>query len=112
MRSGAVELGSGDISKSTCQGLALCVRANGDDSVPVKYGVGGSALTKRIFYVFVKTLGDLGLTLEEAGGVAARTEVLGYAPPPRRQAGRILEGEPGEMVKELVRLLREEAKVL
>jgi len=62
--------------------------------------------------IAVKTLGDLGLTLEEAGGVAARTEVLGYAPPPRRQAGRILEGEPVEMVKELVRLLREEAKVL
>jgi len=62
--------------------------------------------------IAVKTLGDLGLTLEEAGGVAARTEVLGYAPPPQRQAGRILEGEPAEMVKELVRLLREEAKVL
>lgn len=62
--------------------------------------------------IAVKTLGDLGLTLEEAGGVAARTEVLGYVLPPRRQAGRILEGEPVEMVKELVRLLREEAKVL
>ncbi|HET9000908.1 MAG TPA: electron transfer flavoprotein subunit beta/FixA family protein [bacterium] len=62
--------------------------------------------------IAVKTLGDLGLTLQEAGGVAARTEVLGYTPPPQRQAGRILEGEPAEMVKELVRLLRDEAKVL
>jgi electron transfer flavoprotein beta subunit len=62
--------------------------------------------------ISVKTLGDLGLTLEEAGTVAARTEVLGYTPPPQRQAGRVLEGEPAQVVKELVRLLREEAKVL
>jgi electron transfer flavoprotein beta subunit len=62
--------------------------------------------------IAVKTLGDLGLTLEEAAGVAARTEVLGYVPPPQRQAGRILEGEPVQVVKDLVRLLREEAKVL
>jgi electron transfer flavoprotein beta subunit len=62
--------------------------------------------------IAVKTLGDLGLTLEESGAVAARTEVLGYTPPPRRQAGRVLEGDPAEVVKELVRLLREEAKVL
>lgn len=34
-----------------------------------------------------------------------------YLPPPRKQ-GKILEGEPKEVVKELVRLLREEAKVL
>jgi electron transfer flavoprotein beta subunit len=59
-----------------------------------------------------RTLGDLGLTLEEAGGSAARTEVVGWSPPPKRQAGRILEGEPIEVVKQLVRLLHEEAKVL
>ncbi len=32
--------------------------------------------------------------------------------PPGRKPGRVLEGEPGEVVPELVRLLREEAKVL
>ncbi len=62
--------------------------------------------------ITVKTLGDLGLTLDEVGGPAARTEVLGYTAPPKRQAGRMLEGEPAEVVKELVRLLRDEAKVL
>ena len=62
--------------------------------------------------IAVKTLGDLGLTLDEVGAPAARTVVLGYTPPPKRQAGRILEGEPTEAVKELVRLLRTEAKVL
>lgn len=34
-----------------------------------------------------------------------------FLPPPRK-SGKILEGEPQEVVKELVRLLREEAKVL
>jgi electron transfer flavoprotein beta subunit len=32
--------------------------------------------------------------------------------PPGRKPGRVLEGEPGQVVPELVRLLREEAKVL
>jgi hypothetical protein len=43
------------------KGLALCIRANRDNCVPVKYGVSGSALAKRIFYIFVKTLRDLRL---------------------------------------------------
>lgn len=34
-----------------------------------------------------------------------------FLPPPRK-AGKILEGEPKEVVKELIRLLKEEAKVL
>jgi electron transfer flavoprotein beta subunit len=38
--------------------------------------------------------------------------VVGWSPPPQRQAGRILQGEPVEVVKQLVRLLHEEAKVL
>ncbi|HYM90391.1 MAG TPA: electron transfer flavoprotein subunit beta/FixA family protein [bacterium] len=59
-----------------------------------------------------RTLGDLGLTLDEIGGAAARIEVVGWSPPPQRQAGRVLEGEPAQVVKDLVRLLREEAKVL
>ncbi|HLJ61845.1 MAG TPA: electron transfer flavoprotein subunit beta/FixA family protein [bacterium] len=60
--------------------------------------------------VTAKTLADLGLTADSAGG--SRVEVLGLTPPPKRQAGRIIEGEPGPAVKELVRVLHEEAKVL
>jgi electron transfer flavoprotein beta subunit len=62
--------------------------------------------------ITVKSLGDLRLTFNEVGAAVARTEVLGYSPPPQRQAGHILEGEPDQVVKELVRLLRDEAKVL
>ncbi|TMI81486.1 MAG: hypothetical protein E6H03_06960, partial [Bacillati bacterium ANGP1] len=59
--------------------------------------------------VTTKTLGDLGLAPGEVGVAAARVEVLDLSPPPQRRAGRILQGEPAEMVKELVRLLHEEA---
>ena len=46
----------------------------------------------------------------ELGG--PRSELLSLTPPPARGACRIVEGEPAEMAKELVRLLREEAKVI
>lgn len=57
----------------------------------------------------VKSAADLGLGGDDWGGGAQITEV--FLPPPR-QAGKVLEGEPADAVKELVRLLREEAKVL
>jgi electron transfer flavoprotein beta subunit len=62
--------------------------------------------------IAVKTLANLGLTAAEVGAASARSEVLGFASPPQRQAGRVLEGDPEQAVKELVRFLREDAKVL
>jgi len=41
-----------------------------------------------------------------------KTEVVKLEPPPPRPPGKILKGTPQEMVKELVKLLREEAKVI
>jgi electron transfer flavoprotein beta subunit len=58
--------------------------------------------------VTVRTLADLGIGTPPA----AHVELLGLTPPPRRQAGRRLEGEPAAVVHDLVRALREEAKVL
>jgi len=60
--------------------------------------------------IAVKTAAGLGLDASGAG--ASRVELVGLVPPPKRQAGRVLEGEPAEVVKELVRVLHEEAKVL
>ncbi len=57
----------------------------------------------------VWTLADLGLKPED---VAPQTEVVVINPPPERKAGRIIQGDPETAVKELVRLLREEAKVI
>jgi electron transfer flavoprotein alpha/beta subunit len=41
-----------------------------------------------------------------------RTQLHRFAPPPERPPGKILKGEPEETVKELVKLLREEAKAI
>lgn len=52
---------------------------------------------------------DLGL---DPADLAPRIEVVEVVKPPAREAGRILEGTPAEAARELVRLLREEARVL
>jgi electron transfer flavoprotein beta subunit len=59
----------------------------------------------------IKTLdaSALGVSAED---FAPRTQRSGVSSPPQRQAGRVLEGEVAEVVKEVVRLLKEEAKIL
>ncbi|MGH7254146.1 MAG: electron transfer flavoprotein subunit beta/FixA family protein [Nitrospirales bacterium] len=53
-----------------------------------------------------------GVDPKEAGSAGAKVRVVRLEPPPTRPPGRILEGEPPVSVRELVRLLREEAKVI
>lgn len=57
-------------------------------------------------------IADLGISSDEVGKVGSKTHLIELIYPPKRSAGRILEGELVEVVKELVRCLREEAKVL
>ena len=58
----------------------------------------------------VLKLADLGLNPED---LKPRTQVLAATLPPERKAGRIIEAStPQEAVRELVRALREEAKVI
>jgi electron transfer flavoprotein beta subunit len=55
------------------------------------------------------------VTLADLGGVSALTagvEFVSVAPPPPRPECKMVQGEPEEMARELVRLLREEAKVV
>ena len=59
--------------------------------------------------IVVKSVGDLGL---DAASLAPVVVESGYALPPARPGGRILEGDAASAVSELVRLLREEAKVI
>ena len=51
---------------------------------------------------------DLGRMIGDIGGV----KLHAFAPPPERPPGRILQGDTEQKVKELVRLLREEAKAI
>jgi len=53
--------------------------------------------------------GDLGV---DAGAVAAKSKVVETFLPPAKEGGRILAGDNAERVKELVSLLKNEAKVL
>jgi electron transfer flavoprotein beta subunit len=58
------------------------------------------------------SLADLGVDPSSVGPDAAQVKFLEMSLPPARTAGKILEGEPADTAKELVRLLREEAKVI
>jgi electron transfer flavoprotein beta subunit len=60
-----------------------------------------------------KTLADLGLDPSQAGEGARKLKIMELMPPPKREAGKIIEGEtPEEKAAELVRLLHEEAKLI
>jgi electron transfer flavoprotein beta subunit len=56
--------------------------------------------------------GDLDLGAGEVGAAGAKLEVAEVLPPPDRPPGRIVPGEPTDAAKEVVRLLRDEAKVI
>jgi len=57
-------------------------------------------------------LKTLGLDPAAAGVAGAKLKLVKLIPPAARTAGKILKGPPSQAVKDLVRLLREEAKVL
>ena len=60
-----------------------------------------------------RTLVDLGVDPSEVGEAGAKCKVMGLSFPPERSPGKIVEGETAEAkAAELVRLLREEAKVI
>ncbi len=56
--------------------------------------------------------GDLGLSAGDVGAAGAKVALSNWGEPPARPPGRKLSGDAQSMVKELVRLLRDEAKVL
>jgi len=54
-------------------------------------------------------LDELGLGPDE---LASQVEITGLDVPAQRKAGRLFQGDPGETAREVVRLLRDEAKVI
>ena len=60
----------------------------------------------------VKKLEKDDLELNEEVYTIPRISITKFSEPPKRDAGKIIEGETPEAVKELVRLLREEAKII
>ena len=53
-----------------------------------------------------------GLAADEVGAAGCKVKYADYSLPPERAAGKILEGEMEEVAPQLVKLLREEAKVI
>lgn len=62
--------------------------------------------------VDVKNAAALGLSAADLSRETAATWMAEFAPPPPRPPGRILKGEPAEAVKDLVRALREDEKLI
>ncbi|MBI3803374.1 MAG: electron transfer flavoprotein subunit beta/FixA family protein [Nitrospirae bacterium] len=60
----------------------------------------------------VLSLADLGIDPNQAGAGGAKLIVERIESPAVRSAGKVIEGEPAQAVAELIRLLREEVKVL
>ncbi|HXL14802.1 MAG TPA: electron transfer flavoprotein subunit beta, partial [Methylomirabilota bacterium] len=58
------------------------------------------------------TLAELGVDPGSVSESAASVRFVEFSLPPPRQAGRILEGDPKDTARELVRILHEEAKVI
>ncbi|MBF0496207.1 MAG: electron transfer flavoprotein subunit beta/FixA family protein [Deltaproteobacteria bacterium] len=60
-----------------------------------------------------KKVADLGLNAEDVGLAGSKLKIMALTPPPQRSAGKIVEGEtPQEKAAALVKLLREEAKII
>lgn len=75
------------------------------------------ASLKNIMAVKRKTIpvwgvAELGINPAEVGAGAVQARLLTLVPPPERAEGRVIPGTPEEAVKELVRALHEEAKVI
>jgi electron transfer flavoprotein beta subunit len=60
----------------------------------------------------VMNYNELGLSDDEIGEKGSKIRILEMFLPPERKAGKIIEGEIPDACKELVKLLREEAKVV
>ncbi len=58
------------------------------------------------------TLADTGLSADEVGAAGASSRIVSYQPLPERPPVKMIEGDVDAQAKELVRLLREEAKVI
>jgi electron transfer flavoprotein beta subunit len=54
----------------------------------------------------------LGLPADQVGAAGSKTKIMKYIPPPSRPPGKIISGEVIDAAKNLVKLLREEAKII
>ncbi len=97
-----------EIIETSLPALFTCQKGLNEPRLPSLKGI-MSAKKKEIREVNSEALG---LSREEIGSAGSKTEVAALSLPPQRKGGKIIKGEPQESIRELVRLLREEAKII
>jgi electron transfer flavoprotein beta subunit len=89
----------------TLPALISCDKGMNEPRVPTLKG----RLDAKKKQPVVKSASDLGLS---AADVAPALAVSNYSPPPQKTPGKVITSEPAQAAAELVKLLREEAKII
>ena len=58
------------------------------------------------------SLADIGLSASDVGAEGALTKIKTLSPPPVRSEGKVIEGEPAEVARELAKFLSDDAKII
>ena len=101
--------GSVDVVTATLPAVVTCEKGLNEPRFASMKGI----MMAKKKTIEVWGLGDLGLDASQVGAAGALVEESGFSAPPARPSGRILNAGSSEAtVAELVKLLREEAKVI
>jgi len=97
--------GGKEIVNCSLPALFTAQKGINEPRVPLVSGIMKAMKTK----IEEINLTTLGLSLDQ---IAPKTKILKYNSPPKRPQVKILEGEPEDKAKTLVRLLKEESKII
>jgi len=100
--------GGVEVVKAALPAVVTCQKGLNEPRYPSLKGI---MMAKKKEVATLKA-GDLGVDVGSVGSAGAAFRLTKLESPPPRPAGRILSGEVADQVKELVRLLHDEAKAL
>jgi electron transfer flavoprotein beta subunit len=92
-----------DVIEAPLPALVVCTQALGEPRYPSLKGI----MAARSKEVVTKTLADVGVAPDDAGGAVATTKVLEATKPPARAATRVVREPAPEAAKQLVAFLAE-----
>jgi electron transfer flavoprotein beta subunit len=92
-----------DLIESSLPALVVCTQALGEPRYPSLKGI----MAARSKEVVTKSLADVGISPDDAGGAVATTKVLDATRPPARAATRVVREPASEAAKQLVAFLAE-----
>ena len=92
-----------DVIEAPLPAFVVCTQALGEPRYPSLKGI----MAARSKEVVTKTLADVGISPDDAGGAVATTKVLEATKPPARAATRVVREPAPEAAKQLVAFLAE-----